>query len=51
MNKDHDYQKMIAGILNPNTSDIETINVYNLYLTKHPRKGKNLFDKVLKSDI
>ena len=28
MNKDHDYQKMIAGILNLNTSDIETINVY-----------------------
>ena len=28
MNKDHDYQKMITGILNLNTSDIETINVY-----------------------
>jgi len=43
MNKDHDYQKMIAGILNLNTSDIETINVYNLYLTEHPKIGKNPF--------
>ena len=28
MNKDHDYQRMIADVLNMNTSDIETINDY-----------------------
>ena len=28
MNKDHDYQRMIADVLNMNTSDIETFNDY-----------------------
>ena len=28
MNKDHDYQRMIADVLNMNTSDIETFNFY-----------------------
>ena len=51
MNKDHDYQKMIAGILNLNTSDIETINVYEeannpvIYVTLKRKKESIILTK------